>query len=59
MWKTNLTKQAELPANKGGATAVPANVVNLMDALRKSIAAEKKPAKASPAKRSSPAKKRA
>jgi DNA end-binding protein Ku len=51
-------KQAELPAKKSCAqSAVPCNVVGLMDALRKSIAAEKKPKAV--AKRSAPAKKRA
>jgi DNA end-binding protein Ku len=37
-------KQAGVVVPKGAAAAPAANVVNLMDALRRSIAAEKKPA---------------
>ena len=52
------SKQAGLPAPKEKPTARPANVVNLMDALRRSVEGETgkaKPAKAAPAKKAEPA----
>jgi DNA end-binding protein Ku len=44
-------KQAGAPVSKQKAAAPASNVVNLMDALRRSVAAEKSPAKAAPAKK--------
>jgi DNA end-binding protein Ku len=44
-------KQAGTPVSKQKAAAPASNVVNLMDALRKSVAAEKGSAKAAPAKK--------
>jgi DNA end-binding protein Ku len=44
-------KQAGAPVSKQKAAAPASNVVNLMDALRRSVAAEKGTAKAAPAKR--------
>jgi DNA end-binding protein Ku len=45
------SKQAGAPVRKQKAAAPTSNVVNLMDALKRSIAAEKSSAKASPAKK--------
>jgi DNA end-binding protein Ku len=44
-------KQAGAPVRKQKTAAPASNVVNLMDALRKSVAAEKGPAKSGPAKK--------
>jgi DNA end-binding protein Ku len=44
-------KQAGAPVRKQKTAAPASNVVNLMDALRKSVAAEKSPSKAGPAKK--------
>src|SRR5438105_15759624 len=52
------SKQAGLPAPTEKAPSRPANVVNLMDALRRSVEGETgkgKPAKISPAKKAEPA----
>jgi DNA end-binding protein Ku len=52
------SKQEGLPAPKEKPAARPANVVNLMDALRRSVEGETgkaKPAKAAPAKKAEPA----
>jgi DNA end-binding protein Ku len=49
-------KQAGVPVTKHKAAAPPSNVVNLMDALRKSVAAEKGSAKAAPGKKGKKAK---
>jgi DNA end-binding protein Ku len=45
-------KQAGAPVSKQKAAAPASNVVNLMDALKRSVAAEKDTAKAAPAKKS-------
>ena len=47
-------KQAGAPVSKRKAAAPASNVVNLMDALRRSVAEEKGAAKAAPARRPSP-----
>jgi len=54
-------KQAQVPARKEtGKAAVPRNLINLMDALKQSIAsAEKKPKAAAAASRAKSTKKRA
>jgi DNA end-binding protein Ku len=49
-------KQAGVPVTKQKAPAPASNVVNLMDALRKSVAAEKVAAKTAPAKKGKKAK---
>ena len=55
------SKQAGLPAPTEKAPARPANVVNLMDALRRSIdggGGNEKPAKAAPKKAEAPSRKK-